>query len=155
MNSPINSYHFCLTIVFNLKKLFCNTTKNLEACPDQSLGFCECTHILELKLNELVELFVIDGGYFSEPHSAHIHGYKMALIGQEKVINARNYKQSNVILMTYPLSGPNYTNTKYFLCLQFNGWPIMFGRKFERLYLRQFSTRSAQIFTKYIIVFKR
>jgi hypothetical protein len=58
------------------------------------LGFCWCTHFIEVKANELIEMFFIDNGHLMgyDGHSVHLSGYKMALIASNKVGTFINLK---------------------------------------------------------------
>lgn len=67
-----------------LKEKLCNKTSRNHICPEK--GFCSCVHYLEFELNDLVELVLIDGGSLPETHSTHLHGYKFAVLGMDKVL---------------------------------------------------------------------
>lgn len=63
------------------KTNFCNETNN--KCLNEST-FCTCTHFLQFKLNELIELVLIDGNFFHEYHPIHLHGHHFVVIGVGK-----------------------------------------------------------------------
>ena len=67
-----------------LKSQFCNKTTKNKACPNSRTKLCECVHMLEFKLNELVEIILVDGGNLPENHAMHLHGHHFAFIGLEQ-----------------------------------------------------------------------
>jgi FtsP/CotA-like multicopper oxidase with cupredoxin domain len=42
-------------------------------------------HTIEVGLNDLVELIIVDGASMMDYHPFHLHGYKFAVLGQERV----------------------------------------------------------------------
>ena len=67
-----------------LKSQFCNKTTKKNICPNNDTKLCECVHMLEFNLNELVEIIFADGGYLPENHAMHLHGHHFAFIGLEQ-----------------------------------------------------------------------
>ncbi|RXG69216.1 Laccase-12 [Armadillidium vulgare] len=63
------------------QKLYCNSS-TVSNCETE---FCRCTHILEMKLGSLVEVILVDRGSMDANHPFHLHGYKFAVLGMEKV----------------------------------------------------------------------
>ena len=44
--------------------------------------FCQCTHVLEVNLGDLVELVLIDEGYaYDVSHPFHLHGHSFYVSG--------------------------------------------------------------------------
>ncbi len=86
--------------------VFCNESK-VSNCTD---GFCECTYTLEIPLGSLVELIVLDEGWYSVPfgfpfymvrdiidyvgvtfnasHLFHLHGYSFRVVAMERVASS-------------------------------------------------------------------
>lgn len=66
---------------------FCNrsTIEDPEYCLTEDL--CMCTHLLRVKLNQVVELIVFhEGRFFVETgHNVHLHGHSFRLLGVGKV----------------------------------------------------------------------
>lgn len=57
-----------------------------KICPSNTTQYCSCVHVIELNLNDLVELVVVDEGFtFQSNHPMHLHGFRFAVIGIEKV----------------------------------------------------------------------
>lgn len=82
----INTTWNILVSNLTFKDDFC-TSRNSKVCANQTFGFCWCTYYLELRLNELVEMFIIDTGRMLgyESHSMHLSGHKLALISAQAV----------------------------------------------------------------------
>ncbi|XP_064639307.1 uncharacterized protein LOC135494912 [Lineus longissimus] len=48
--------------------------------------FCECTHMIEVKLGQLVELVLIDNGMIWDvTHPMHLHGYAFGVVAMSRV----------------------------------------------------------------------
>ncbi|XP_020282036.1 laccase-2-like [Pseudomyrmex gracilis] len=63
---------------------FCNAD-TVEGCEDD---YCACTHVLQVKLNSVVELVLIDEGVpYDANHPFHLHGYQFRVVAMEKVGN--------------------------------------------------------------------
>ncbi|KAK7500349.1 hypothetical protein BaRGS_00008256 [Batillaria attramentaria] len=66
---------------------FCNrsTIPDHDYCQTEDL--CMCTHMIRVKLNQVVELVVFhEGRFFTERgHNMHLHGHKFRLLGLNKV----------------------------------------------------------------------
>ncbi|XP_011135308.1 laccase-1 isoform X1 [Harpegnathos saltator] len=61
---------------------FCNSS-TVEGCEED---FCACTHVLQVKLNSVVELVLIDEGFtFDANHPFHLHGYLFRVVAMERV----------------------------------------------------------------------
>lgn len=73
--------------MYIIKTEFCNSTSYRQNCPDPSQTFCQCTHLIEVGLNDLIELVVYDGGHDFEAHTLHLHGHYFSILGIEKVSN--------------------------------------------------------------------
>ena len=53
--------------------------------------FCECLHVLEIKLGELVELILIDNGViWDTTHPMHLHGYSFGVVAMKRVSSNSN-----------------------------------------------------------------
>ena len=47
--------------------------------------FCQCTHILEVNLGDLVEVVLIDEGYaYDVMHPFHLHGHSFYVVAMER-----------------------------------------------------------------------
>ena len=66
--------------------MFCNEDDRQLACPGNSSSFCSCIHMYDIKLNETVELIIVDGGSQGENHPIHLHGQSFAVLGMDKVL---------------------------------------------------------------------
>lgn len=69
-----------------LEDKFCNAS-SLEAqginCKE---SFCECTHVLQVPLNSVVEMILIDEGVTYEAnHMFHLHGNYFHVIGMDRL----------------------------------------------------------------------
>ncbi|XP_046822768.1 laccase-1-like [Vespa crabro] len=61
---------------------FCNSS-TVKGCDKK---FCSCTHVLQVKLNSVVEVILIDEGITYEAnHPFHLHGYQFRVIGMERL----------------------------------------------------------------------
>ena len=62
--------------------MFCNST-SVKNC---STEYCECTHVLKVKLNQVVELILVDEAVtYDSIHPIHLHGYSFRVVAQTKV----------------------------------------------------------------------
>lgn len=57
---------------------FCNMS-NTDTVNDCNDNLCYCTHMLEIKLGQVVELFMV--GYSNDPHAMHLHGQRFRVVG--------------------------------------------------------------------------
>ncbi|KAJ8030200.1 Laccase-2 [Holothuria leucospilota] len=54
-----------------------------ESCTKE---YCECTHVINAKLGEVVELVVVDEGFtFDSSHPMHLHGFSFRVVAMQKV----------------------------------------------------------------------
>ena len=54
--------------------------------------FCQCTHILEVNLGDLVELVLIDEGYaYDVSHPFHLHGHSFYVVAMERHAGAPDH----------------------------------------------------------------
>lgn len=61
---------------------FCNSS-TVEGC-DKT--YCACTHVLQVKLNSVVEVILVDEGVtYDANHPFHIHGYQFRVVAMERV----------------------------------------------------------------------
>ncbi|KAI4484871.1 hypothetical protein M0802_012999 [Mischocyttarus mexicanus] len=61
---------------------FCNSS-TVTGCEKK---FCSCTHVLQVKLNSVVEVILVDEGVTYEAnHPFHIHGYQFRVVGMERL----------------------------------------------------------------------
>lgn len=64
---------------------FCNTTNIDEVCKDLT-GYCECSHVLSVKLNSVVEVIIVDEGVtFDANHPFHLHGHNFRVVGMRRL----------------------------------------------------------------------
>ncbi|XP_022087951.1 laccase-like isoform X2 [Acanthaster planci] len=64
---------------------FC-TPESMAAAKDCVREYCECTHTIEVKLGQVVELVLIDEGVtFDASHPMHIHGHSFRVVALEKL----------------------------------------------------------------------
>lgn len=84
--SVINNIKFkmpSMPVLYNWEQFakvqFCND------CRNKNQTFCECIHLIEANMGDLVEMVVFNGGLVFEAHPFHIHGHYFAVIGIEKV----------------------------------------------------------------------
>lgn len=61
---------------------FCNETTVSPTCQQD---YCECSHVLNVKLNSVVEVILIDEGTFDTNHPFHLHGHSFRVVGQRKL----------------------------------------------------------------------
>lgn len=65
---------------------FCNESHLLSNDIDCTTSFCECTHVLQVKLNSVVELIMIDEGFtYDANHPFHLHGHSFRVLAMERV----------------------------------------------------------------------
>ena len=63
----------------------CNHLNKDEVCKDK---FCKCIHIVNIKLNDMVEFIVVDatqGTTMDVKHPMHLHGHKFAVVAMHDV----------------------------------------------------------------------
>jgi len=76
--------------------VFCNENDRQLACPGNASTFCSCVHKYDIKLNDIVELILVDGGTQGENHPIHLHGQSFAVLGMDKV-----YLKENILLIKF------------------------------------------------------
>ena len=88
----INNISFHLPsspLIYQSKKInnnmFCNVNDRQSACTGNSSKHCSCIHKYDIKLNDVVELILFDGGTHGESHPAHLHGQSFSVLGMDKV----------------------------------------------------------------------
>ncbi|KAL6260451.1 hypothetical protein P5V15_007976 [Pogonomyrmex californicus] len=61
---------------------FCNAS-TVKGCEND---YCACTHVLQVKLNSVVELILIDEGVpYDANHPFHLHGYQFRVVAMERI----------------------------------------------------------------------
>ncbi|XP_044007229.1 L-ascorbate oxidase-like isoform X2 [Aphidius gifuensis] len=61
---------------------FCNSS-SVKNCKNV---FCSCTHVLQVKLNSVVEVIMVDEGFtFDANHPFHLHGHNFRVVAMAKV----------------------------------------------------------------------
>lgn len=64
---------------------FCNTT-NIAAVCKEDTGYCQCSHVLSVKLNSIVEVIIVDEGVtFDANHPFHLHGHYFRVVGMRRL----------------------------------------------------------------------
>ncbi|CAK1547706.1 unnamed protein product [Leptosia nina] len=62
---------------------FCNSSSIDESCKE---GYCECSHVLSVRKNAVVELIIVDEGVtFDANHPFHLHGYYFRVVGMRRL----------------------------------------------------------------------
>lgn len=62
---------------------FCNSSSIDEECRE---GYCECSHVLSVKLNSVVEVIIVDEGVtFDANHPFHLHGHSFRVVGLRRL----------------------------------------------------------------------
>lgn len=65
---------------------FCNASSLAKQNIDCETNFCECTHVLQVRLNSTVEVILVDEGYmYDANHPFHLHGHHFRVVGMERV----------------------------------------------------------------------
>ncbi|KAG7296596.1 hypothetical protein JYU34_020406 [Plutella xylostella] len=64
---------------------FCNMSSIDETCKE---GYCQCPHILSVRLGAVVELVILDEGVtFDANHPFHLHGHAFRVVGMRRLSN--------------------------------------------------------------------
>lgn len=64
---------------------FCNVSSVNKECKE---GYCECPHVLSVKLNSVVEVIIVDEGVtFDANHPFHLHGHPFRVVGLRRLGN--------------------------------------------------------------------
>lgn len=64
---------------------FCNSSSINETCKE---GYCECSHVLSVRLNSIVEIIIVDEGVtFDANHPFHLHGHSFRVVGMRRLAN--------------------------------------------------------------------
>ncbi|XP_049881247.1 uncharacterized protein LOC126377517 isoform X2 [Pectinophora gossypiella] len=64
---------------------FCNASSIDKSCKQ---GFCECPHVLSVRLNSVVEVIIVDEGVtFDANHPFHLHGHNFRVVGMRRLAN--------------------------------------------------------------------
>ncbi|XP_037083792.1 laccase-1-like isoform X2 [Pollicipes pollicipes] len=63
-----------------------SATCNSSTAGDCQREYCECTHVLNIPLGAVVELFFIDRGFtYDANHPLHLHGYAFRVVAMERL----------------------------------------------------------------------
>lgn len=64
---------------------FCNTNTIDKVCKERT-GYCECSHVLPVKLNSVVEVIIVDEGVtFDANHPFHLHGHNFRVVAMRRL----------------------------------------------------------------------
>lgn len=64
---------------------FCNASSINETCRED---YCECSHVLSVRLNSVVEIIIVDEGVtFDANHPFHLHGHSFRVVGMRRLAN--------------------------------------------------------------------
>ncbi|CAG9792346.1 unnamed protein product [Diatraea saccharalis] len=64
---------------------FCNSSSIDRSCED---SYCECHHVLSVKLSSVVEVIILDEGVtFDANHPFHLHGHSFRVVGMRRLAN--------------------------------------------------------------------
>ncbi|KAL4713687.1 hypothetical protein ACJJTC_004218 [Scirpophaga incertulas] len=64
---------------------FCNSSSIDKHCQE---SYCECSHVLSVKLNSVVEIIILDEGVtFDANHPFHLHGHSFRVVGMRRLAN--------------------------------------------------------------------
>lgn len=65
---------------------FCNESSLAQRNIDCTVEFCECSHVLQVPLNAVVEMVLVDEGYkYDANHPFHLHGHAFKVIAMERL----------------------------------------------------------------------
>lgn len=69
-----------------LEGTFCNQTSLQAQGINCKESFCECTHVLQVRLNSVVEMILVDEGVtYDANHMFHLHGNYFHVIGMDRI----------------------------------------------------------------------
>lgn len=69
-----------------LEHTFCNQTSLQAQGINCKETFCECTHVLQVRLNSVVEIILVDEGVtYDANHMFHLHGNFFHVIGMDRI----------------------------------------------------------------------
>lgn len=69
-----------------LEATFCNQTSLQAQGINCKESFCECTHVLQVRLNSVVEMIFVDEGVtYDANHMFHLHGNSFHVIGMDRL----------------------------------------------------------------------
>ncbi|KAJ3666315.1 hypothetical protein Zmor_001765 [Zophobas morio] len=78
------------------ENMLCNET-TVQDCENK---FCECTHIVNIPLNTVVEMVLIDKGYaYDANHPFHLHGHSFRVVAMERIgshVNASDIRKMDL-----------------------------------------------------------
>lgn len=64
---------------------FCNASSIDQSCQE---GYCECSHVLSVKLGSVVEIIIVDEGVtFDANHPFHLHGHAFRVVALRRLAN--------------------------------------------------------------------
>lgn len=70
----------------NDESKFCNSSSLAQRNINCRRDFCECAHVLQVRLNASVELILIDEGYkYDANHPFHLHGHDFRVVAMERL----------------------------------------------------------------------
>lgn len=71
-----------------LEQTFCNESSLAAQGINCKETFCECTHVLQIPLNSVVEMILIDEGVtYDANHMFHLHGNYFHVVGMDRLSN--------------------------------------------------------------------
>jgi FtsP/CotA-like multicopper oxidase with cupredoxin domain len=79
-----------------LDSSFCNETSLAAQGINCKETFCQCTHVLQVPLNSVVEMILIDEGVtYDANHMFHLHGHYFHVVGMDRV--SRNVTREEIM----------------------------------------------------------
>ncbi|KAI5644658.1 multicopper oxidase domain-containing protein [Phthorimaea operculella] len=70
---------------------FCNSSSIEKSCKEE---YCECSHVLSVKLNSVVEIVLVDEGVtFDANHPFHLHGHNFRVVGMRRLASNTTIEQ--------------------------------------------------------------
>ncbi|CAH2239675.1 laccase-2-like [Pararge aegeria] len=70
---------------------FCNSSSISEDCKH---GYCECSHVLSVRKNAVVEVIIVDEGVtFDANHPFHLHGHNFRVVGMRRLSNTTTIEE--------------------------------------------------------------
>ncbi|XP_014219306.1 laccase-5-like [Copidosoma floridanum] len=79
---PLQTQYDRVTQSDDKSSAFCNSSTVSDDC---HFKFCECIHVLQVKLGSVVEVVIIDEGVLNITHPMHLHGSHFRVVAMEKM----------------------------------------------------------------------
>lgn len=107
----------------NDESKFCNSSSLAERNISCRREFCECSHVLQVRLNASVELILIDEGYkYDANHPFHLHGHDFRVVAMERIQPTGITVQQVTFILEFTIHFAHFSHDVRFHFFRFSNW---------------------------------